>query len=135
MIITVCKKWTADKKFPACSFFPVLIYDDQVTIVTGNADRKCFLIGKSVINNIVTANIGCFCRTEKICVKNIRKCLALVIQLLYRHNFSGKQYFLKIFRFNIRKCIPVRYNIKRRRNPVDGIYFISIQIFHKLHRE
>ena len=59
MIITVCKKWTADKKFPACSFFPVLIYDDQVTIVTGNADRKCFLIGKSVINNIVTANISC----------------------------------------------------------------------------
>ena len=65
MIITICKKRTADKKFPACSFFPVLIYDDQVTIVTGNADRKCFLIGKSVINNIVTANIGCLCRTEK----------------------------------------------------------------------
>ena len=79
MLITICKKWASDKKFTTCGFLSVLICNNQITVAASNTNRKCLIIRKCTIYDIITAYIGCFCRTKQIGIENIRERLPPVI--------------------------------------------------------
>ena len=52
---------------------------NQITVAASNTNRKCLIIRKCTIYDIITAYIGCFCRTKQIGIENIRERLPPVI--------------------------------------------------------
>ena len=77
---------------------PVLGNHKAVAIVTGNADGHALRVFDLPIHNVVGANIRGFRRAKQVGKQGVRILAAPVIQLLGRHDLTGKQHLFNMLR-------------------------------------
>ena len=77
---------------------PVLGNHKAVAIVTGNTDGHALHVFDLPIHNVVGANIRGFRRAKQVGKQGVRILAAPVIQLLGRHDLTGKQHLFNMLR-------------------------------------